>query len=671
MAKRKKKTSKKAKQVRPSRGIGDLPAWLVNRRLQAVVLFAVSCLFYANTLTHDYAQDDAIVLTENMFTTEGISGIPGILGYDTFYGFFKDPAKANLVAGGRYRPLSLVLFAIEVELFGLNPFVGHLVNVLLFALTAVVLYWLLLQLLLPEQDRAYAYFVALAGALLFAVHPLHTEVVANIKGRDEILALLGSLGALALSLRAYRRRQWWGSVLAALVFALALFAKENAITFLAVVPLAYYFFIRAKPGVIVRQSLPFFLAAVLFLAVRFSILGFGLAEPPSEMLNNPFIKVAGDRYLPFTTAERAATVTYTLGKYVQLLLFPHPLTHDYYPRQVGVMDWSDWQVWLSLLLYLGLIGWAIRGFHRKDPVSFGILYFLATLSIVSNILFPVGTHMSERFVYMPSVGYALVLAVLLYRLAQRRAPDGELRTFRQLYPALILAAGLVLAYGFRTVVRNPAWKNNYTLFSTDVVVSTSSAKLQNAMGGELITQATRPENETQRAQLLQRAVGHLQRAVAIHPNYKNAHLLLGNAYYYLERWEQAIGSYQRALQLDSGYEEAANNLAITYRDAGRFYGEQQGDLARALQYLQQAYQLEPEDYETLRLLGVAHGIQGNADRALEFFSKAVEREPENPDALYNLGSAYYNAGMPEQGQAYHQRAREIDPEVEQRMRGGD
>jgi len=671
MAKRKKKaTSTREKTTRRRSGIAHLPGWMLDRRLHALLLFAFSFLLYANTLTHGYAQDDAIVITENMFTTEGVSGIPGILKYDTFYGFFKDPAKASLVAGGRYRPLSLVFFAIEVELFGVNPFVGHLFNVLLFGFTVLVLYWLLLQLFRPERDRGYAYFVALTGALLFAAHPLHTEVVANIKGRDEILALLGSLGALSLSLKGFRCRHWGWSAAAGVVFLLALFSKENAITFLALVPLAYYFFTAASAGAIFRQTLPFLLAAGLFLVVRGSILGWQLSDPVAEMLNNPFIKVEAGRYVPFTTAEKLATVTYTLGKYVQLLLFPHPLTHDYYPRQVGVMQWGDWRVLLSCLGYLGLIAWAIRGFFRKDPVAFGILYFLATLSIVSNLFFPVGTHMSERFAYMPSVGYALVLAVLLYRLARWRAPDGVLREFRQLYPALGLAAVLVLLYGALTVLRNPAWKDNYTLFSTDVAVSVNSAKLQNAVGGELIAQATLPENEQRQDRMLGEAVEHLQRAINIHPNYKNAHLLLGNAYYHLDQWDQAISSYQRALQLDGSYQEAAGNLAITYRDAGRYYGEQQGDLARALQYLQQAYRLEPNDYETVRLLGVAYGIRGNATRAVEFFEKALELDPDNPDALYNLGSAYYNAGEAGKGQYYHQRAKEIDPEVEKRMRSG-
>ena len=88
--------------------------WL-NTRYQALFIFALSVLLYANTLTLKFCQDDAIVLTDNMFTTKGVEGIGGILSYDTFYGFFKESGKASLVSGGRYRPFTLIMFAIEFE----------------------------------------------------------------------------------------------------------------------------------------------------------------------------------------------------------------------------------------------------------------------------------------------------------------------------------------------------------------------------------------------------------------------------------------------------------------------------------------------------------------------------------------------------------------------------
>lgn len=643
----------------------QLPGWFTNRRLHALVLFAFSFLLYANTLTNRYALDDAIVITDNMFTTEGISGISGILTKDTFYGFFKEEGKARLVSGGRYRPLSLVFFAVEGSLFGQNPLVGHLFNALWFGLTVVVLYWLLLRLLPEKKDPLQAFFISLTASLVFAAHPVHTEVVANIKGRDEILALLGSLGALLLSVEGYRRQKAWYALPAALVFFLGLMAKENAITFLAVVPLTYYFFTKAGAGAIVRQTLPFAAAAAVFLVIRGAVLGWGLGEPSLELLNNPFLKIEGGRYVPFTPGEKLATVLYTLGRYLQLLVMPYPLTHDYYPRHIGIMHWGNWQVWLSFLAYLGMAVYALMGIRRKDPVSFGILYYLATLSIVSNLVFPVGTNMAERLIYMPSVGFTLVAAILLWRLAARLLPSRKVTGLNQLRLAIATSITVVGAFSVLTIVRNPVWKDNLTLFATDITVSPNSAKLRNALGGELVVQSVTETDSLQKRDMLLEAVGHLREAIAIHPVYKNAYLLLGNAHYYLQHYEEAILNYRRALELDPGYAEASRNLAITLRDAGRYYGEQRREIGKAVEYLEQAYQLDPRDFETVRLLGVAYGIGGNTQQAIRYFTEAVALDPENAEALYNLGSAYYNAGDPERGAEYHRKAEALREDVKQ------
>ncbi|MBV6652333.1 MAG: hypothetical protein KI786_01165, partial [Mameliella sp.] len=109
-----KRTPKRQPTTKNSSSLKGYPAWFTNQKLHLWGLFALSFLLYANTLGHDYALDDAIVIYDNMFVKDGISGIPGILSKDTFYGFFKEEGKAALVAGGRYRPFSLILFAIEV-----------------------------------------------------------------------------------------------------------------------------------------------------------------------------------------------------------------------------------------------------------------------------------------------------------------------------------------------------------------------------------------------------------------------------------------------------------------------------------------------------------------------------------------------------------------------------
>ena len=139
-----------------------------------------------------------------------------------------------------------------------------------------------------------------------------------------------------------------------------------------------------------------------------------------EIMNNPFLKIEGNQWVPFTASEKFATIFYTLLKYVQLLFVPHPLTHDYYPRQIEMMTFGSPAVWLSLLLYGGMLVYALSGIRRRDPVRYGILFYLMTLSIVSNFVFPVGTFMGERFAFMPSVGFCMVLGAWLVRFSSGR-----------------------------------------------------------------------------------------------------------------------------------------------------------------------------------------------------------------------------------------------------------
>lgn len=665
MAKSRKGKKQAKSSSRKENNLFGFPSYIANPKIAFWSLLVFGFLLYANTIPNDYAQDDAIVITDNMFTEEGLSGVPGILSKDTFFGFFKQEGKAALVAGGRYRPLSLITFALEVQIFGQNPQVSHFVNAGLFGLSCGVLYLLLLLLFKGNRGEALAAFVAFGASLLFAAHPIHTEAVANIKGRDEILTLLGSIGALYYSVLAFQQKKMSLNIWAGVIFFLALMAKENAITFLAIVPLSYYFFTAAKTGTIIRQTAPFVAAAVIFLAIRFSVLGFAFSEPSLELMNNPFVKVENSRYIPYTTGEKLATVTYTMGKYLQLLIFPHPLTHDYYPRHIPVLSWGDWQVILSLLIYLALGVYAVMRFRKKDIISYAILFYLAAFSIVSNLFFPVGTNMSERFAYIPSIGFCIALSLLAYRYLKK---GDKVKAFHQVRTPLMVIGAIALLFSIKTISRNTAWKDNFTLFSTDINTSPNSAKLRNAMGGELVTQSQKDENKAKQQQMLTEALGHLQEAVKIHPNYKNAYLLMGNAYNYLKQYENAVTAYEQALKIDPQYREAETNMAITYMQAGRYYGQERNNLAKSIEYLRKSYELRPQEYETLRLLGVAYGISGQPATAIEFFTYALNVRPDDPDAMYNLGNAYYNTGQNELGEQWHQKAFKIDPNLLEKRR---
>jgi Flp pilus assembly protein TadD len=667
MSKRKPKKGVKSKAVSSA---SERPGLLFNTRLVGILLFALGFLLYANTLSHDYALDDAIVIYDNEFTQQGLSGVDDLLRYDTFRGFFKVEGKDKLVSGGRYRPWTPILFALQVQFFGLNPMVGHFFNAFFYGLTGLLIYVLLLQLLRVRFARGFTHWVALFTALIFLTHPLHTEVVANIKGADEMWALLGGLGALWASLKAVDEEKPLWHLAAAVFFFIGLLSKENAITLVVLVPLAYWFFRQTSLLKIAGSTLPFVVVAGIFLVLRTSVLGFSLGEPSGELMNNPFLKLVGNQYVPLSADEKFATILFTLGKYLQLMVFPHPLTHDYYPRHIEIMRFADWQVLLSGLAYVGLVVVAVIGLVRRTVVGFGVIFFLVTLSIVSNLVFPIGTNMSERFMYLPSLGLILALTAFLFSLdaGKQAATQGTaLEQLRLVTIALVLVA---VIFSVRTMYRNLSWKDNYTLFTTDVETAPNSAKLRNSTGGEMIAHAIKVEDALLRERELREAVGHLKEAIRIHPYYKNAYLLLGNAHNYLQEYEAAIGFYERALELDPNYPDAKNNLGLTYRDAGKFFGEQQGNLAKAESYLLQAYTMRPDDYEVVRLLGVAYGMQQKHGDAIQFFERGTQLKPNDADAWFNLAIAHYNAGNAEKGAEFEAKAKAIDPNVLQKRQGG-
>lgn len=618
-----------------------------------LLLGLVSLLLYANTLGHDFALDDAIVITENVLTKKGIKGIPDLLTHDSFYGFFQVEGKDQLVEGGRYRPLSLILFAFLYQLFGAAPFAFHFVNVLLFAASSILTYKLLNTLLNKMVEREYARFLSFVAAMLFVVHPIHTEVVANVKSADELLSYLLSVSVMILVFKSSKASAR-SMILAGILFFMALLAKEVAATFIGIAFCTVLLLTSSLQSHLARM-LPFVVSFGVYMVVRIAILGLdtGGGDPPRELMNNPFLKLENGQYIEMTAMEKWPMIIQGLGMYIKLIFLPYPLTHDYYPRHPGIVHWSDWQVLISIVLLLAS-AIVIAKFWRTKPIPvYGLLIFFGGLVLTSNILFPIGTNLSERFLFLPSLGWCIGLAWLT---AEKVKRGKKLPTF--------VILGLVLSvFSVITIMRNPTWKNNYVLFTTDASTSSNSAKVQNAAGGAIIEHAMSLPDTTIRNQRLRLATQHLDRAIQIHPLYKNAYLLLGNANYYLNRYQMAISYYDRALQLDAGYEEALNNRAFSYRDYGRYLGETKGEIAMAMKFLQNAVEILQDDYETNRLLGVAYGNSGQPANAIKYFEKALGQEPNNAWINFNLGQAYRAIGDSVSANRYISKAKALNPEI--------
>lgn len=704
-----------------------------NHRLHLLLILIVSMGLYANTLGHQYAVDDSIVILRNSYTQKGMKGMKGIWTEDTFTGFFG--SKRNLVAGGRYRPLSVATFALELQLFGNvvtdaqgnpvldkdgdvtyqgNPFISHLVNVLLYGILCVVLYLLLLQCFNPKRDtdQVKGYFIALAGALLYAAHPIHTEAVANIKGRDEILVLLGSLLAVYWVLRAAAKESDSVGYLvgACLAYTIAIFSKESAVTFLAIIPAALYVFTERTLRYIALRSLPYLVIFVAFFGIRSAILGNSGAliskdnAPTKELMNNPFLKWQGNQYVAFDSNERNATILYTWGKYVGLLAYPKTLTNDYYPKHIRtdkdkIPSFDMPMVMGSLLLHLALFALMLLGLYRRQAWGFFILFYLATFSVVSNLIFPIGTNMAERFMFLPSVGFSSLCALGLYAFAKRlQKPEQPLEQALSM-PALLLGV-VVLLYGGKTFSRNWAWYDDYTLFTTDIAYSPHSAKLNNAVSGVLQARALQIQDVFQRKISLEQALNHSTTATNLHPMYHSAWLLHGNAHIMLsenalqrsdisqvasdqqalrqqafELTNAGLKSYAIVKELRPNHPSIHQNLGVAYRIRGKILGQYFNDLTNSIIALEQSIAYNPNDVETLRLVGVAYGIrglqfqqvgkleagQGSHLKAKESFEKAASLQPNNVPVLYNLQMAYTQLGDAVKAEETRQRWLALDP----------
>ncbi|MBU8892836.1 MAG: hypothetical protein KOO66_08650 [Bacteroidales bacterium] len=713
----------------------------MKKKTKYILLFVLSFILYGNTLFHDYALDDALVITENEYTLSGFEGIDDLFSEEFFSGFFDEKNK-KLVAGGRYRPMSMVTYAIEWQIImglpfkGINKitlkkrmnrnanpnyilpsqkllkdlsktlqtenrnlrnqqqesilnstnklndqekavirsniermhskrslllFISHFVNVLLFAITTIILF-ILLERLLPDyrSDKWYL-SLPLVVSLLFLVHPIHTEVVANIKGRDEILSLLGALLAALFALKYIDKQKLYFILLSFAAFLFALFSKEVAITFFAIIPLSIYFFSQKekKTKYIIISIIPLFIASVFYFYVRNNVIGGMSFESGQELMNNSF--------LGMTFSEKYATIFYTLLLYLKLLIFPHPLTYDYYPYHIQVMSWSNlWPV-ISFVIYVFLGIYAILGFKKKQIVSFGILFYLITLSPMSNILFPIGVFMNERFVFAASIGIILIIAYFISNTLFNRINNANVIQY-------ILFTILIL-FSVKTISRNRVWKNDFTLFTNDVKVSVNSAKSNTAAGGILIEEAIKPGNQIKKQEYLNQAVNYLRRAIKIHPRYNDALLLMGNAQWELyQNIDSTFKYYKMILERIPEYSRVYTNIFETkvnmvFEDKnralqnvdllhqlekynpdhfsinyllGRIYGRYLNDLEASTNYLEKASKIDSKNIAVFKDLGVAYGMTQNFEKSAEALLKAVELDPGDPVLRINLAMTYAN-----------------------------
>ena len=601
----------------------------------AILLGIIAVIVYANTLKNDYVLDDFTVIKNNSIITKGISAIPKIFATPYRRGWF-------ITNNDLYRPLSLAMFAAEWQLFDHEANAGHFMNMLVYA-GCVVLLFLFFDALF-DRKKTIAAFIA---ALLFSVHPVHTEVVANIKSRDELLCFFFAFLSLNVFLKYLKSGRVVHLFCGSFCLFLSFLSKETVITFLAVIPLIFYFYRNEDKKKSLYITVSSALAATIFLIIRYSVLSNYNANSSSfvSFMDNMLTK-------PPSAISGFATEVLILGRYIKLLFIPYPLVCDYSFNSVPFVTFSNIWVILSFALYLFFcIFGAYRLFKSpKDPFAFGILFYLITIVLFSNIPFIIGAPMAERFLFFGSAGFCLIIALLIEKFLIKETDSG-LSTLTNT-KVLAVIVPVVVVFAAISINRNADWKDNITIFRADVKNAPTDARMNYYLGTEMVVEVSKAEqNPAVKKLIIDSGIVYLKKALSIYRDYDDANAAVGDAYFRSAVYDSAEYYDKRALEVNPKFATAINNLAGVYFVSGNY--------RLAIDYCRKALDLNPQFVNAYTNLGLCYLRLSNFDSSLRNLYKGVSLDPGFVSSYDNLAIVYRAMGKTDSVKKYEDIAKQL------------
>ncbi len=617
------------------------PFWQDDRKV-AWLFFGIAFLLYAQTIWFDFALDDRAVTFANKFVMKGFGGIGDIL--KTFYwaGFWNSNA-------GLFRPTSLILFAIEWAFAPNAPHVFHFVNVVLYATCALLLYRTLRELF-HNSSLTLPFF----ATLLWIVFPAHSEVVANVKSGDELLSMIFFLMSLRQIMKWSENNLLQPLLLSGIYFFLSLLSKEGAVLFIPIIFIALYLF--------KNKDLKQFIKPIMVLGA-FTILWFTwhsavIANAPSEKITYTYhdnsLIAAPD------LSSRVATAMQMQGKYLLKSFTGFPLSYDYSFNENPIVGWSDPFALLSILACVSLFGLAIFKF-KKDPVlSFGILFYFITFALTSNVFILIGATMADRFLFVPSIGFAIAICWVILKLTKGESQKSFHAT------ALYVLIPLSLLYSVRAFTRSADWETETKLFTADVENTPGSARTHFNYGVVLKTQASNEPNTNLKNQLFDQAFKEFQTAVKIDTLDYGSFAAAGECKFLSGHYEESVYWRTKSLQVEPRY-------VLLYRDLGNslmnckkydsaivVYGQavktnsmdsltlihisdcylSKQDTAQAILTLEKNVLQYPKNMEGWNKLANICGMYGQIKRSSEAFLEISKLDPRNQNAYRMLYKNY-------------------------------
>lgn len=638
-----------------------------------LALAAIGVLLYANTFGHQYALDDIAAIGQNLFVKQGLKGLPDLMRTE-FWHF-------SNISLGYYRPLSLITFALEQQFFGdQHPQYSHVINAILYGLTGLSL-GALLQKWLPGNV-----VLAFLIGLVFITHPIHTEIVANIKGRDELLSFLfislmlltywkqletkslywyegttsdmalGGLltlfsvvagwvigssllvntfganvgGVIGVAVMGALSTSWVGLACVSLYF--AFLSKESSIVSLALIPAMQYWFARRNVWKSLISLWPFLIIAALFFYQKQKMIGTLSGNPPVDWANYPYAILN----------TKTSTMFKFFLYYLKLLVLPHPLVYDYSFNVIPTGGKGDIMSWLGFFAMVGMVVLAWIGFRRRTLWGFGLFWFFVTMMPGLGFIYSRGGILAERFLYAAVMGFAFVLVWAVQAAVERFGPDKTKAIVASEPPAGTDSQSVIDS--FRTPKPAPSLAGNYMPL---LVV------LGLACGLYSFKTITRNPDWENNFVLFNSALPYAPTSCQVQRHVANE---------WIEKGLKERAKIDTATARMVRYKGKADSIN-KYAAQLPVYEKETGKYARlALDHLQESCRIYPNFGESyFSMAYVFQRITPNVDSAKHYYKQTIKAASSYAPAYNNLGVIYQNEGKYQLASYYYNKSMEVNP----------
>lgn len=545
--------------------------------LHILLLIFLGIITYCNTLRGDFIWDDNFLVKNNVYI-KSWANIPKVFTKDIGAGAF---AKYNF-----YRPMQMLTYMMDYSLWKLNPLGYHITNVLAHTLVTLGIYWLVSILFFDS-------LLSLFAGILFVIHPIHTETVAYISSRADSLAAV--LVIMSLICYLYYLSSKRNLVLYAIVlffYSLALLSKELSLVFPFLLILYHYVF---KTKIRFKSFLPILAVTFSYVILRLICFRFSIS---SQMSYPSFSERLPGFFLAFT-------------EYIRLLFLPFNLHMEYGQK---LFKFNDPKVLLGIGLMAILFVWAYRVRNRSKIFFLSIIWFFITLLPQSN-LYPINAYMAEHWLYLPSIGFCLLLGNGLSYFCRNK----YLRVW-----GIIFSCVLLSFYAFLTIKQNSYW-NNPLIFYQRTLKYAPDSRVTYINLGNVYKEMGRTEE----------AIMLYKQAIEIEPD-AEAYYNLGNIFKEMHNTEEAISLYKKAIENNPRLVYAYNNLAVLYNTIGRY--------EEAISLFNQAIKINPDYIESYFNLGIAYMAIKKNEEAVNTFKKIIEINPNSQKVYDKLELIYYESG---------------------------